>query len=62
MSSYTTAIVPPHLPGSLTKLVFAREFLFSAFLTRNEGPTDESKKSLGCYQQEQLNLARMFCF
>ena len=36
--------------------------LFSTFLTRNEGTTDESKKRLGCYQQEQLNLARIFCF
>ena len=47
MSSYTTAIVLPHLPGS---------FLFSIFLTRNEGTTDESKKRWGCYQQEQFNL------
>ena len=31
-------------------------------LSRNEGTTDESKKRLGCYQQEQLNLARIFCF
>ena len=72
-SSYTTAIVSPHLPGSFTKLVHAREMfnnnnnnnnlnifiqklLFSTFLTRNEGTTDESKKRLGCYQLEQLNL------
>ena len=38
------------------------KLLFSTFLTRNEGTTDESKKRLGCYQQEQLNLARIFCF
>ena len=37
VSSYTTAIVSPHLPGSFTKLVRARKFLFSTFLTRNEG-------------------------
>ena len=30
--------------------------LFSTSLTRNEGTTDESKKRLGCYQQEQFNL------
>ena len=32
------------------------KLLFSTFLTRNEGTTDESKKRLGCYQQEQVNL------
>ena len=32
--------------------------LFSTFLTRNEGTTDESKKRLRCYQQEQFNLPR----
>ena len=35
-----------------------RKLLFSTFLTRNEGTTDESKKRLGCYQQEQFNLPR----
>ena len=34
------------------------KLLFSTFLTRNEGTTDESKKRLGCYQQEQFNLPR----
>ena len=43
-------------------LARARETFISTFLTRNEGTTDESKKRLGCYQQEQLNLARIFCF
>ena len=32
------------------------KLLFSTFLTRNEGTTDESKKRWGCYQQEQFNL------
>ena len=32
--------------------------LFSTFLSRNEGTTDESKKRLECYQQEQSNLPR----
>ena len=36
-----------------------RKLLFSTFLTRNEGTTDESKKRLGCYQQEQFNLPRV---
>ena len=36
------------------------KLLFSIFLTRNEGTTDESKKRLGCYQQEQLNLPREY--
>ena len=33
---------------------------FSTFLTRNEGTTDESKKRLGCYQQEQFNFPREY--
>ena len=40
-----------HLPASFTKL---RE------ITRNEGTTDESKKCLGFYQQEQSNLPREY--
>ena len=36
------------------------EVLFSTFLTRNEGTTDESKKRLGCYWQEQFNLPREY--
>ena len=38
------------------------KLLFSTFLTRNKGTTDESKKRLECYQQEQLHLAWIFCF
>ena len=41
-------------------LVRARETFISTFLTRNEGTTDESKKRLGCYQQEQFNLPREY--
>ena len=33
---------------------------FSTFLNRNEGTTDESKKRLGCYQQEQFNLPQEY--
>ena len=36
------------------------KLLFFIFLTRNEGTTDESKKRLGCYYQEQLNLPREY--
>ena len=36
------------------------KLLFSTFLIRNEGTSDESKKRLGCYQQEQLNLPREY--
>ena len=36
------------------------KLLFSSFLNRNEGTTDESKKRLGCYQQEQFNLPREY--
>ena len=32
------------------------KLLFSSFLTRNEGTTDESKTRLGCYQRQQFNL------
>ena len=41
-------------------LVRARETFISTFLTRNGGTTDESKKRLGCYQQEQFNLPREY--
>ena len=47
VSSYTTAIVSPHLPGLFTKLVRARKTFIFTFLTRNEGTTDESKKTFG---------------
>ena len=49
--------------GTLSRfvhLVRARETFISTFLTRNEGTTDESKKRLGCYQQEQFNLPREY--
>ena len=41
-------------------LCVQEKLLFSTFLTRNEGTTDESKKRLGCYQQEQFNLPREY--
>ena len=36
------------------------KLLFSTFLTRNEGTTDQTKKRLGCHQQEQFNLPREY--
>ena len=45
-----------------TSLCVQGKLLFSTFLTRNKGTTDESKKRLGCYQQEQFNLPREYCF
>ena len=36
------------------------KLLLSTFLTRNDGTTDESKKRLGCYQQQQFNLPREY--
>ena len=36
------------------------KLLFYTFLTRNKGTTDELKKRLGCYPQEQLNLPREY--
>ena len=37
------------------------KFLFSTFLTRNEGTSDKSKIRLGCYQREQFDLPRGYC-
>ena len=60
VSSYTTAIVLPHLPVRSPRLCAQGKLLFSTFLTRNEGTTDQTKKRLGCYQQEQFNLPREY--
>ena len=37
-------------------------FYFLPVLTKNEGTTAESKKRLGCYQQERFNLPREYSF
>ena len=47
---------PVHSPS----LCVQGKLLFSTFLTRNKGTTDELKKRLGYYQQEQLNLPREY--
>ena len=51
--------VSPHLPGSFTKLERAREtFIF--YFPDQKRRNDEPKKRLGCYQQEQFNLAQEY--
>ena len=47
-------------PVRSLRLCVPGKLWFSTFLTRNEGTTDESKKRLGCYQQEQFNLPREY--
>ena len=50
------------LPVRSPSLCVQGKLLFSTFLTRNEGTTDESKKRLGCHQQEQFNLPREYFY
>ena len=68
---YLKTFVPPFLPTRLTapgsprmvhhaSLYVQGKRLFSTFLTRIEGSTDQSKKRLVRYQQEQFNLPREF--
>ena len=47
-------------PVRSPRLCVQGKLLFSTFLTRSEGTTDESKKRLGCHQQEQFNLPREY--
>ena len=56
VSSYTTAIVLPHLPGSFTKLVRARETFIFYFPNQKRRKWRWVEKCFGCYKQEQLNL------
>ena len=60
VSSYTTAIVRHTCPVRSPSLCVQGKLLFSTFLTRNKGTTEELKKRLGYYQQEQLNLPREY--
>ena len=65
VSSYTTAIFSPLLPCLFTKLVRARETFIFYFPNRNEGTTDESKKTFGMLsaQRGAIQFApRIFCF
>ena len=57
----TRRLLSRHIcPVRSPRLCVQGKLLFSTFLTRNEGTTDESKKCLGCYQQEQFNLPREY--
>ena len=47
-------------PVRSSRLCVRGRFLFSTFLTRNEGTTDETEKRLRCYQQEQFKLPREY--
>ena len=60
VSSYTTAIVSPHLPGSFTKRMHARETFIFYFLNQKQRNYRWVEKRLGCYSQEQLNLPREY--
>ena len=48
----------PTCPVRSPRLFLQGKLSFSTFLTRNEGTTNESKKRLACYQQDQFNLHR----
>ena len=56
LSSFREFVHDGNCLATLARFVHQGKLLFSTFLTRNEGTTDESKKRLGCYQQEQVNL------
>ena len=56
LSHHTCTVRSPSLQCVQGKL------LFSTFLTRHKGTTDESKKRLECYQQEQFFFYWIFSF
>ena len=56
LSSFREFVHDGYCPVRSPSLCVRGKLLFSTFLTRNEGTTDESKTRLGCYQQEQFNL------
>ena len=63
VSSYTTAIVLPHLPGSFTKLVRAREtfsFYFPNQKQRNYRWVEKTFGMPSAGAQEQFNLLREY--
>ena len=60
LSSFREFLHDGYCPVRSPSLCEQGKLLFSTFLTRNEGTTDESKKRLGCYQQEQFNLPREY--
>ena len=63
VSSYTTAIVLPHLPGSFTKLVRARETFIFYFPNQKRRNYRWVKKTFGMLSAGAGQFARrIFCF
>ena len=63
VSSYTTAIFSPHLPGSFTKLVRARETLIFYFPNQKRRNHRWVEKTFGMLSAGAIQFApRIFCF
>ena len=63
VSSYTTAIVLPHLPGSFTKLVRARETFIFYFPNQKRRNYRWVEKTFGMLSAGAIQFApRIFCF
>ena len=63
VSSYTTAIVLPYLPGSFTKLVRARETVIFYFLNQKRRNYRWVEKTFGMLTAGAIQFApRIFCF
>ena len=63
VSSYTTAIVSPHLPGSFTKLVRARETFIFYFPNQKRRNYRWVEKTFGVLSAGAIQFApRIFCF
>ena len=63
VSSYTTAIVSPHLPGSFTKLVRARETFIFYFPNQKRRNYRWVEKTFGMLSAGAIQFApRIFCF
>ena len=63
VSSYTTAIVSPHLPGSFTKLVRARETFIFYFPNQKLRNYRSVQETFGMLSAEAIEFApRIFCF
>ena len=60
LSSFRVFVHDGYCPVRSPSLCVQGKLLFSTFLTRNKGTTDELNKRLGYYQQEQLNLPREY--
>ena len=63
VSSYTTAIVSPHLPGSFTKLLCARETFIFYFPIQKRRNYRWVEKTFGMLSAGAIQFApRIFCF